>query len=102
MMKGLFEPKILTDNKVTEVSTTRLLEDTGSGLPFTPLQDPSWNLMLWLDAADRDSMDKGTTFGSAGRRRTMEAKYNFGGIKVVMVFYAVRSSGVLQNMRQIQ
>ena len=37
-----------------------------SSVPFSPMQDASLNLMLWLDAADRESMDQGTVAGSMG------------------------------------
>ena len=64
--EGILRAQLVQNEEITEVTTTRLLEDKGTSVPFNPMQDASLNLTLWLDAADRESMDQGTSLGASG------------------------------------
>ncbi len=64
--EGYIRAQVIRENTITEVSTSKLIEDTGNSVPFNPMQDTSLNLMLWLDASDRESLDQGTAMGSIG------------------------------------
>ena len=50
--------QVLENGNSVEVSTTKLIEDTATELPFTPLQDDSWNVKFWLDGSDTETMTK--------------------------------------------
>ena len=56
--EGELRALVIGNQSAIEASTTRLIENTASDLPFTPLQDNDWKLQLWLDAADITSMDQ--------------------------------------------
>ena len=64
--EGRLRAQVIENENFTEVSTTKLIEDTSNELPFTPLQEQSWDLKVWLDAADLESMDQGNAPGAVG------------------------------------
>ncbi|MEL0098081.1 MAG: LamG-like jellyroll fold domain-containing protein, partial [Opitutae bacterium] len=64
--EGTLRAQVIENATVTELNTTKLIEDTANELPFTPLQEEDWGIQLWLDADDLESMDQGTTSGALG------------------------------------
>ena len=66
--EGTIRAQVIVNGTRTEVNSTALLQNTNESLklPFSPLQEPEWNLKLWLDSADIESMDKGSSPGAEG------------------------------------
>ena len=66
--EGTIRAQVIVNGTHTEVNSTELLQNTNESLklPFSPLQDEEWNIKLWLDSADLNSMDQGSNPGAEG------------------------------------
>ena len=106
--EGIIRAQLIQDEEISEVITTQLLEDTGSSVPFSPMQDASLNLMLWLDAADRESMDQGTSLEPVDHPVTV-TMLNSGEIKLEIILMQwlplvpkYRTSGILGTYPSVE